>query len=126
RAWIDGLQSEEERQCRQRPLAAGEQRQWLQPLAGRLCQDLDAIIERVAFLLGLHPQRRAAALEEFRKEFLEVDRHRLENGAKAGVDLIFEPLPELVELRGRGLQVAQLRRQAVAAVAHLCKLLRRE
>ena len=125
-ARIDGLQRKQEGERRQRPLAARQQGERLQPFAGRLCQDLDALVQRVALRLALEAESRAATFEQLAKEFLEVHRHRLEHGPETAVDFLFEPLTQFVELRGGGLEVAQLRRQAVAALAHLRVFLGRE
>src|SRR5207302_5050989 len=51
RTGINGLQGKEKRQRGQCPLAAGEEGERLQPFAGGLRQDLDTIVERVAFFL---------------------------------------------------------------------------
>ena len=50
----------------------------------------------------------------------------MEDGAEAAVDLVLETLPQLIELCRCGLEVAQLRSQAIAAVTHLRILLGRE
>src|SRR5207245_5503468 len=91
-AGIDGLQGEEEGQGGQRPLTAGEQRERLQPLAGSLRQDLDAVIQPVRIRLGFEPQRGAPAFEMLAEEFLEVDGERLNDGPESGIDLLFESL----------------------------------
>src|SRR5205085_10599384 len=64
---------EEQREPRERSLAAGHQRDGLQPLAARLCHQLDAGVERIAVLLGFdEPELRAATLEEPPEDLAEV------------------------------------------------------
>ena len=57
-------------------------------------QNLDAVIERVAFFVTLETKGGPTAGEELGEEFLEVDRDRLKDGAKPPVDFAFKALPK--------------------------------
>src|SRR5205823_13897221 len=71
---------EQQRQRGQGPLAAGEQRDRLVLLAGRLRRELDAALQYVLLVEQLHPGR--AAAEERREDLAEVDVHRREGLAE--------------------------------------------
>ena len=118
---VHGLKGEEEGQRGQRPLPSGEERQLLQALARRLRQDLHAGVERVLHLV-LEAESGAAAREELAEELLEIDGHRLEDGAETIVDLLLQPPAQLEQLSRRVLQVLKLGGECLAAIAHLVVL----
>jgi len=126
RTGIDGLQREQERQGCQRALTTGKKGERLQPLAWRLRQDLDAVVQRVAFRLAFQTQGSPAALKQLTKELLEVHGDSLKDGAEASVDFILEALAQFRQLSRRLLEIAQLPPQPLATIAHLCVLIGRQ
>ena len=86
---------EDQRQRRQRLLAAGEQRQRLRLLAGRFCNDFEAGFERIVAFDQM--QRGFAAAEQLREQPLEVLVDGLERGQQPLAGFLVEALDALAQ-----------------------------
>src|SRR5262245_15571400 len=119
----DEKQREDESRCRERLLAAREQAQRLQLLAGQCHDDLDALL---AALLGLgHLQPRRTSREELREHLGQSRVRGLEGLLEATPRRARELADGLPEVLQGTLEVGTLRRQELVPAADLLQLRQR-
>src|SRR5204863_9985295 len=116
-------QAEHQRNRRQRLFPAGQQLYALQPLAGRLGDDLDAALERI----GLVEQRQAgaAAAEQRAEGLLEIAIDGRERLGEPLARRFVDALDRFAGLRDRVDEVLPLRAQEGMAGLELVELLDR-